>query len=227
MACHGSGSSYDEQQDLRQQRIVTDAGRSGSLAPAAAEHTASPRAVNTRDEHVAQLVEEEFKHAPPEVQEKAAVLLAQMQHGLGKSLFVHRDLLQDRFSSHPHWLDRIKKVEELLASLAHEQVVSNAPEGVSTKCAVGFGVHTSPGLSEYHATDRWSQALHQEDCIEAWIELREIRSYQPSALKVCMSLGALELYDKEVQDIAWKEAVSRNKAVQQLFKHLKDASFIL
>ena len=186
-----------------------------------------PALVNTSNEHFAQLVKEEFKHAPSEVHEKAAVLLAQMQHSLGKSLFVHRDLLQDRFSSHPHCLDRIKKVEELLASLAHEQVAPNVPEGMSTKCGDELGVHTSPGLSEYHAADRWSQLLHQEDCIEAWIHLRQIRCYQPSALKVCMNLGALELFDKEVQDIAWKEAVSRNKAIQQLLKHLKDASFIL
>ena len=187
-----------------------------------------PEQVNTSKEFgvIAQYVEHELKHVPSAVQEKAAVLMVQLQHSLGKRLFVCRDMLQDRLSSHPHGLDRIKKVKEVLASLAREPVVPDVPEGLSAECGVDFGVQTS-GLLEYQAVDRWGEALHQDkDCIEVWQVLQQIRSYQPSALECVMRKGALELYDKEIRDIAWKEAVSRDKAIQQLLKHFKDASFI-
>ena len=92
---------------------------------------------------VAQLVEFAIKDAPADVQEQATALMAQMEHCLGKYLSVFKDLWDIRFSSHPYWLDRVKRVEEVLASLPS---VSRAEQ--DTGCEGKRAVPSSVRLSQ-------------------------------------------------------------------------------
>ena len=105
-------------------------------------------------EDVAQLVQCEFKSAPADVQEQAAVLMTQLQYCLGRHLLQWINLPQARFSSPPHWLDRIKRVEEVLASLPP---VAGSEKGMA--CAGRKIAPSCLSLSEYQANKMWHQAL--------------------------------------------------------------------
>ena len=174
---------------------------------------------------IAQLVQCGVRNAPADIQEQAAVLMAQLQYCLGTQLFQWIDLPRARFSSHPHWLDRIKRVAGVLASLP--PVAGSTEQGMA--CTGKGTASSSLSLSEYQADDIWRHAPEYASggCIAAWLELRQIRSYSPKDMEIVTSMAELKLYDQAAQDVAWGEAMARNEAVQQLSGHLKDAGWVL
>ena len=171
---------------------------------------------------VAQLVEYETKDAPADVQEQAIALMAHLQHCLGMFLFVFKGLWDTRFSSHPYYMDRIKRVQDVLASLP---TVAGSEEGMA--CRERLTALSSLSLSEYQAAGIWSQALASETCIDVWKTLQQVRSCPQDVIELVTSIGNLELYSQSAKDVAWGEAMARNETVQQLSQQLKDASWVL
>lgn len=162
-------------------------------------------------EDIAQLVQCEVRNTPADVQEQAAVVMAQLQYCLGVQLFQFIDLPQTCFGSHPHWCNRIKRVKEVLASL---EPVAGSDHSMT---CMGRGIAlSSRSLSQYQADDIWHPALERSSLgsIHAWFELKQIRRCSPKQWEELASIVNLELFDQATKDVAWGEAMARNEAAQ-------------
>ena len=185
---------------------------------------------------VQQATSRQLMRQPLQVQQQVAAIMLRLQQLIGEQLFVLRDPIEEKTSSHPHWIERVKRVRQVLADLQYEPG-AQLPQCLHDSSAVMKLYQSSGEWAVDKAVDMlksepWnkSPATFLPDVqasLYRWFQLVGVRTMSVRGLSAVAGLGDLQDFDDAAKLVAWGQAAKYNPRICYMTECLKEAVSIL